>query len=227
MERRDALATLHTEMRRCRLCLDAGYSVVPGAVMSGVVSAEIMTIGQAPGVTEVEAKRPFNASSGRRLFQWLEAAGWQEDDFRANQYMTSVTKCFPGKHPNGKGDRVPARAEQALCRPYLQQEIALVRPRLIIPIGGLAIKLFYPSKVKLRDIIGSALYLEPTDDDFDISSAITVDQPVEIASGRYIVPLPHPSGASLWLNRRENQALVSQAIDLLARIRMQGEKKNF
>ena len=111
------LSTVQSEMKACRLCYDAGYDIVPGAVFRGTAVADLMLIGQAPGVTEVEAKRPFNASSGRRLFQWLGEAGWDEADFRQRHYMTAVTKCYPGKHTNGKGDRVPSRAEQALCRP--------------------------------------------------------------------------------------------------------------
>ncbi len=73
--------------------------------------------------------------------------------------MTAVTKCYPGKNASGRGDRVPSKAEQALCRPYLEQEIALIQPTLIIPVGGLAIKLFYSSSLRLNEIIGSAAYI--------------------------------------------------------------------
>ena len=113
----DSLTELHKEMRACRRCLEAGHEIVPGAVFRGSAGAEVLLIGQAPGVTEVEAKRPFNATSGTRLFQWLGEAGWDEDAFRARHYMTAVTKCYPGKDTkSGKGDRVPSKEEQALCR---------------------------------------------------------------------------------------------------------------
>jgi uracil-DNA glycosylase len=187
------LDALHTEMRACRRCLEAGFSITPGAIFSGPASARVMIVGQAPGVTEVEAQRPFNASSGRRLFQWLAEAGWDEDDFRATQYMTAITKCYPGKSPGGKGDRAPSHAEQKLCAPFLEQELVLVRPEIVVPVGGLAIRRFL-GKVKLADVVGTA-----TQDD----------------KGRWIVPLPHPSGASLWLNKPEHQALVQRAIEHL------------
>jgi uracil-DNA glycosylase family 4 len=87
-----ALAKLHQRMTNCRRCLEAGYDIYPKAIFSGKHQAWIMIIGQAPGVTEVEAGRPFNAGSGTRLFQWLESAGIDEQWFRANQYMTSITK---------------------------------------------------------------------------------------------------------------------------------------
>lgn len=223
----DELAQLQMMMRGCRLCLEAGYSIVPGAVFHGQTGARAMIIGQAPGVTEVEAKRPFNAGSGRRLFQWLGEAGWEEDAFRGRHYMTSVTKCFPGKHPNGKGDRVPTRAEQAFCRPYLEREIALVNPRLIIPVGGLAIKLFYSGSAPLSEIIGQGAYFPPhtlttNPVNFKLKQAerVTVFDDSKAKNGRWVVPLPHPSGASLWPNKPENQVLIQQAVRLLGEIRV-------
>jgi uracil-DNA glycosylase len=95
----------------------------------------MMTIGQAPGITEVEAERPFNAGAGKRLFQWLARAGTDEDWFRETQYMTSVTKCYPGHAKGGSGDRVPSRAEQKLCYPFLDREIRLVSPEVTSPSG--------------------------------------------------------------------------------------------
>lgn len=188
------LDALHTRLRACRLCRDAGYDIYPRAIFSGGLGARIMTIGQAPGVTEKEAGRPFNAGSGTRLFQWLGRAGLAEDWFRATQYMTSVTKCYPGRSKSGSGDRVPSRAEQALCRPYLDAEIALVNPALIIPIGKLAIELFYPRGIALAEIIGTEMQVD----------------------GRWIVPLPHPSGASRWPQLPENKILIDRAIELIS-----------
>ncbi len=115
----------------------------------------MMVLGQAPGITEKEAGRPFNAGSGTRLFQWLEAAGIEEDWFRSTQYMTSITKCYPGRAKSGSGDRVPSKDEQLLCRPFLEGEIELLDPELIMPVGRLAIEYFFPSKPPLKDVIGT------------------------------------------------------------------------
>ncbi len=180
-------------MRACTRCLEAGYQIAPGAVFSGPAPAPLMLVGQAPGVTEAETKRPFNASSGTRLFQWLAEAGLQEGEFRASYYMTAVTKCYPGKHPKGKGDRKPSRAEQALCRPFLERELALVRPRVLLAVGGLAIETLLGQKLRLDQAVGRVFEVE----------------------GRHVLPLPHPSGASLWPNRPENQARIQQALALL------------
>lgn len=186
---------LQQEMRACRLCVEGGFQVTPLAVTQGRVSARIMTVGQAPGITEVDAARPFNAGSGTRLFEWLGQVGISEKWFRSTQYMTSVTKCYPGRVKGGSGDRVPSRKEQALCRPFLDREIALVNPRLVIPIGRLAIELFFGRKFTLTDVIGHEIKQD----------------------GRWIIPLPHPSGASRWHQVAENRALIEQAISLIGK----------
>ncbi len=189
------LDEVHARMRLCRLCVQAGYDVFPRAIFSGTIEARLMIIGQAPGITEKEAGRPFNAGSGSRLFQWLGRAGIEESWFRKTQYLTAVTKCYPGRAKSGSGDRVPSRAEQALCRPYLEAEIRLVNPQLIIPVGRLAIGMFYPPKLPLEEIIGTE----------------------KQADERWIVPLPHSSGASRWHQTTENRARIELAIQLIAR----------
>lgn len=212
-------------MRACQRCLEAGYEITPGAVFTGGKQARVMVIGQAPGVTEVEAKRPFNAGSGRRLFEWLGEAGWQEETFRADHYMTAVTKCYPGRSGSGKGDRVPTRQEQALCRPFLDQEIFFVNPKLIILVGGLAIRLYYPSSTRLDQIVGSALYFPPDTLENPVNFRLAEAQRKRVfdensdENGRWVVPLPHPSGASLWPNKPENRALIAEAVQILGAIR--------
>ena len=203
MDRHEQLAALHTEIRTCRKCLDAGYPITPGGVFSGKVGARIMIVGQAPGVTEIQVLRPFNAASGKRLFGWLREAGFDEADFRANQYISSVTKCYPGKIPGGRGDRRPSREEQQLCRPYLDRSLAIIQPEVILAVGGLAIETLL-GKFKLEHIIGRA-FERPAP--WDAAKTVT------------IVPLPHPSGASAWSNSPENQKLIKKAIRQIARLK--------
>jgi uracil-DNA glycosylase len=156
-----------------------------------------MIVGQAPGSTECETGRPFNGPSGKRLFDWLAEAGWDEIIFRSTHYMTAITKCYPGRSANGKGDRAPTRAEQKLCAPFLERELALVQPEVIVPVGSMAVRRFV-GPVRLTDVVGTV---------------------VEKKAGRLIVPLPHPSGVSLWLNRQENQERVAQALGHLRELR--------
>ena len=194
------LESLHAALSKCRLCAEAGYRIESRPIFSGPPSARLMVIGQAPGEAEAPAGQPFSGDAGRRLFRWLERAGWDEETFRATCYITSVTKCFPGRRPTGEGDRVPTAAERRLCRPWLEGELSLVRPEVIVPVGRLAVQGFYPPETRLADVVGSSI----------------VDE-----QGRHIVPLPHPSGASRWLNDRRNVGRVEQAILILRRLRLE------
>lgn len=174
-----------------------------------------MIIGQAPGRMENERTGlPFSGPAGKRLFRWLAEAGWDESQFRAVNYMTAVTKCFPGGNANGRGDRLPGKAEQALCRPWLEAELALVQPEVVAPVGGLAISLLLGPALRLDQVIGRAV--ERPADDAMLSPWASLHLP---PSAR-IVPLPHPSGASQWYHRPENQALVRAAIQLLRAARL-------
>lgn len=192
------LEELQTQIRACRLCAEAGYDASPPPIFSGNANAQVMLIGQAPGITEMENQRPFNFTSGTRLFKWLGEAGWDEAEFRAKHYMASVTRCYPGKHASGRGDRVPTKEEQALCEPWREQELALLDLKVIIPVGKLAIGLFMDSRKALREIIGQTVVLD---------------------SGATVVPLPHPSGASTWHMQAANQLLIDEAILILRRLR--------
>lgn len=193
--REEALIRLRQKLAGCRLCLEAGYDIFPRAIYSGTVQARMMIIGQAPGITEKEAGRPFNAGSGTRLFQWLADAGIDETWFRSTQYMTSITKCYPGRARAGSGDRVPSRKEQELCRLHLDEEISLVDPAVIIPVGRLSISRFFSKDMTLDEIIGSEKCVE----------------------GRWIIPLPHPSGASRWHQSEDNRQRIARAVEHIGR----------
>ena len=156
-----------------------------------------MLIGQAPGATEAETGLPFSGPAGRRLFEWLGEAGFSESAFRAQQYMTSLTRCHPGKAASGRGDRAPGKEELALCRGFLDAELERVAPRLLIPVGRPAIRVLCGAR-PLDELVG------------------TVQQD---AAERWIVPLPHPSGASSWLNAPANRAHLGRAVRHLARLR--------
>jgi uracil-DNA glycosylase len=163
-----------------------------------------MTVGQAPGRHEAEVTHlPFSGPAGRRLFRWLAQAGFAEAEFRATQALVAITRCYPGPHPGGRGDRVPSRAEQALCASWLEQDLALIQPRVLIPIGGLAVSRFLGNDATMTDLIGARY-----ERDGGAGRASTI-----------IVPLPHPSGASQWFNVPENKARLARALAILAELR--------
>jgi uracil-DNA glycosylase family 4 len=148
-----------------------------------------MIVGQAPGLLEGQERRPWRGRAGRTLRRWL---GMDEDEFYATFYCVSVTRCYPGRHPLGRGDRSPTSRELELCRFWLEWDLRLVRPRLLVPVGGLALRRLL-GETRLTECIGSRY---------------------EVA-GAAAVPLPHPSGASGWLNDPANRERLDAALGQL------------
>jgi len=193
------LAHLHRDILGCTRCVDAGFLPLAAPVLSGYPDNQIMLIGQAPGAVEAERRLPFQGRSGKVLMQWLARAGFaSEMEARRRIYMTSVTKCFPGKGAAG-GDRRPSRAEEGLCRPHLDRQLALIKPLLLILVGGLAHGRFLPDR-PLSELVGRV---------FDLSGRAVGPR---TRTRPLLLPLPHPSGASRWLNDPGNRALLDRAL---------------
>jgi len=193
------LARLHRDILGCTRCVDAGFLPVAAPVLSGYPDNQIMLIGQAPGAVEAERRLPFQGRSGKVLMQWLARAGFaSEMEARRRIYMTSITKCFPGKGAAG-GDRRPSRAEVGLCRPHLDRQLALIKPVLLILVGGLAHERFLPGR-PLAELVGRV---------FDPSGRAVGPR---TRTRPLLLPLPHPSGASRWLNDPGNRVLLDRAL---------------
>jgi uracil-DNA glycosylase family 4 len=185
----DAIERLHEAILACRRCEAAGFIPRALPVVHGRLDNRMMLIGQAPGITEQDQRRPFAGRSGKELFRWMASIGIGEEEFRDHVYMTAITKCFPGKATSGSGDRRPSGKEIALCRPWLEQQLTLVQPDTILLVGGLAIERYFPGQ-PLDTLIGRRFE----------------------SGGRTIIPLPHPSGASRWLNVPAHRALLQKAL---------------
>jgi uracil-DNA glycosylase len=191
---RDALSVHVAELHACRKCPRMASTPVSGPA----VRSDVLLVGQAPGVREPQLGRPFAWTAGRTLFRWFEeSCGFGEDVFRAKIYLAAVCRCFPGKHPKGGGDRVPDDIEIANCAPWLDREIALLRPKLVIPVGKLAMGQFVEANT-LAEVIGHVLPLERAGVRFDL------------------IALPHPSGASTWHRMEPGKTLLRKALRLLA-----------
>ncbi|MHB0999960.1 MAG: uracil-DNA glycosylase [Armatimonadota bacterium] len=195
---KELIERLHEDIRSCNRCAlpDNGPHRFAGSAGN-----RIMLIGQAPAKPYGADGKPFGKGNGhKRLFEWLGYAGFTEDIFRAEAYMTSVTKCYPGPSPSGKGDRKPNKDEITACSSYLYMELDIIRPELIILVGQLAISELL-GDMKLSDAVGRKFIRE-----FDRWSSI-------------VIPLPHPSGANLWNNLPENQALVTKAMNIIKELK--------
>ena len=181
-----SLASLQRDNRVCRACAEAGYPLESLPVFQGHPGQRAYILGQAPGAVEGDERRPWRGRAGRTLRRWLEM---DEDAFYGTFYCASVTRCYPGRSPSGRGDRMPTPHEQSLCAFWREWELRLLRPALVVPVGGLAV----------RRLIGAT----------SITSA--VGRRYELDGGAVAIPLPHPSGASGWLNDPANRAQVAAA----------------
>ena len=184
-----SLASLERDLGRCRACVEAGYPLESLPVRAPGAGQRAYLFGQAPGVVEGEERLPWRGRAGRTLRRWLEL---DEDDFYATFYCASVTRCYPGRAASGRGDRTPTPREQELCSFWREWELELLRPRLIVTVGGLA----------LRRLLGVP------------SLTPSVGNRYELA-GTPVVPLPHPSGASGWLNDQGNRRRLDAATALV------------
>jgi uracil-DNA glycosylase len=184
-----SLASLERDLSGCRACAEAGYPLESLPVHAPGSRQRAYLFGQAPGVVEGEERLPWRGRAGRTLRRWLELSA---DDFYATFYCASVTRCYPGRAASGRGDRTPTPRERQLCSFWRDWELQLLRPRLIVTVGGLALRelLGFPS---LTPCVGKRFELH----------------------GTPVVPLPHPSGASGWLNDPANRARLARAIGLV------------
>ena len=181
-----SLSSLQRDNRACRACLEAGYPLESLPVFEGHGAQRAMIIGQSPGAVEGEERRPWRGRAGRTLRSWLEL---DEERFYAIFYCCSVTRCYPGKSPGGRGDRAPAPREIELCAFWREWELRLLRPALVLTVGGLA----------ARRVLGLPCLTQCVGRSRMLGQALAI-------------PLPHPSGASGWLNDAANRKRLESAL---------------
>ena len=184
-----SLASLQRDTARCRACVEAGYPLESLPVRAPYASQRAYLFGQAPGVVEGAERLPWRGRAGQALRRWLEL---DEEAFYATFFCASVTRCYPGRAPSGRGDRTPTPREQVLCAFWQRWELELLRPGLIVTVGGLA----------LRRLLGLP------------QLTLCVGERYE-HDGVPVVPLPHPSGASGWLNAPANRERLDRALELV------------
>jgi uracil-DNA glycosylase len=193
-------ATLLEHQARCRACtrcVDDGTLPEANPTFEGRFGSRMLLVGQAPGPAERESRRPFSGRAGRELMRWALRAGFaSEEDFRSRVYMCSIIRCFPGRTEDNRGDRRPPKHAILNCAPWLEAELEMLQPAVIIAVGQLAIDRFI-GPGRLEDRVGKVFGSDPE-----------------------VLPLPHPSGQSRWLNAHENRARLAAALALLSEARM-------
>lgn len=193
---RAALQAHQVACRQCVACVDAGIIPEANPTFEGQWGARFMLVGQAPGRTERESRRPFSGRAGKELDRWMVQAGFESpDEFRGLTYIAALMRCFPGRNSSGNGDLRPSPDAVANCAHWLDAELRILKPKVLIPVGQMAIERFL-GPGRLEDRVGRRFGSSPV-----------------------IVPLPHPSGQSRWLNDPGNRALLAAALSLLAGLR--------
>ena len=184
--------TRHLEaLYACRACPNVFGAPVTGAV----ANTRVMLVGQAPGPHEVDERKPFAYTAGKRLFSWFEDL-MDEETFRKRVHIAAVIRCFPGKDAKSGGDRVPDEDEIARCGAHLDREIAILKPKLVIAVGTLASQQLI-GIAQLKEAVGRIHRATRAGRSFDV------------------VVLPHPSGRSTWLNKTENVKLLRKSLALI------------
>ncbi|MCL6646297.1 MAG: uracil-DNA glycosylase [Dehalococcoidia bacterium] len=161
MSKEERAAELYEVIRACRLCAlaETRTHAVPG---EGPLDAEVMCIGEAPGLNEDRQGRPFVGAAGQFLTELLAEAGLRRDEV----YICNVLKCRP------PGNRDPLPGEIAACAEYLDLQIDLVDPLVIVTLGRFSMARWFPQQTISR------IHGKP-----------------KVVDGRYIVPMYHPAAA--------------------------------
>ena len=197
MNGRAALLELQAACRACHVCVDQGIIPESNPTFEGGWGAPFFLVGQAPGPVERESRRPFSGRAGKELDRWMVRAGFDSaEEFRRLTYIAALMRCFPVRNPAGTGDLKPPPAAVANCAHWLDAELRILKPKVLIPVGQLAIARFL-GPGRLEDRVGQAFGERPV-----------------------MVPLPHPSGQSRWLNDQANRKRLASALALLGQLRL-------
>jgi uracil-DNA glycosylase len=191
-----ALRKLQVACRGCHVCVDAGIIPEANPTFSGAWGAAFFLVGQAPGPAERESRRPFSGRAGKELDRWMLRAGFSSaEEFRRLTYIAALMRCFPGRNRAGTGDLRPPPAAVANCAHWLDAELELLKPRVLILVGQMAIARFL-GRGTLESRVGRTFGNRPV-----------------------MIPLPHPSGQSRWLNDPANRARLEKALAMIAKLR--------
>ncbi len=188
----DKILKHQKDLLKCNNCGD----MIGTPIVGNPIKSKIILIGQAPGIREGDLQRPFAWTAGKNMFKWFSSIGVNEEEFRKKVYMSAVCRCYPGKNSSGTGDRVPTKIEIKKCSKWLDFEIKTLKPKLIIPVGKLAISQFIHFE-KLNDVVGKQIKYKNKHNDFNL------------------ICLPHPSGLSTWYKKDPGKSLLKSALNLI------------
>jgi len=190
------LLALQAACRACTICADRGIIAEANPTFEGRGGAPFFMVGQAPGPAEKVTRRPFSGRAGKELDRWMLRAGFRDpEEFRRLTYIAALMRCFPGRNKQNTGDRRPPPAAVANCAHWLDAELTLLKPKVLILVGQMAISRFL-GPGSLEERVGKRFGERPV-----------------------MVPLPHPSGQNRWLNAPDNRERLAQALAQISELR--------
>ena len=198
------LETLHNEIGNCTVCGEFTELLKSSNLERGP-SASIMIVGIAPGNNEVKRNLAFSGQAGKTLFDWLNKAGIgnNETEIRKHVYLTSIIKCslinFNFLRPMMRN-----------CIHFLDSQIQLVNPKLFVTLGSVVFNKLLNNNLAVEEIVGNSY----TYDDFFLPDMFSTDIPLKDVN--LIIPFPHPSGRSTWIQKDENNKKLEKAIHILS-----------
>ena len=178
------------------MCAEQGIIAEANPTFEGRWGAPFFLVGQAPGPAERETRRPFSGRAGKELDRWMLRAGFRDpEEFRNLTYIAALMRCFPGRNAKNAGDLRPPPAGIANCAHWLDAELLMLEPKVLILVGQMAIARFLGPGA-LEDRVGRSFGERPV-----------------------MIPLPHPSGQNRWLNLPANRDRLASALALISELR--------
>jgi uracil-DNA glycosylase len=146
----DTLASVRDRVCICTKCAHLASSRTQTVFGVGNPDAEIMFIGEAPGVDEDQQGEPFVGRAGQLLTKIIRAMGFAREDV----YIANILKCRPDVPAGSFGNRAPTPAEMQTCRPYLAEQINIIQPKVLVALGAVAVEGLLGSRGTMRELRG-------------------------------------------------------------------------
>src|ERR1700757_5286303 len=144
------LASLRERVCGCTKCAHLASSRTQTVFGVGNPDAEIMFIGEAPGADEDRQGEPFVGRAGQLLTKIIKAMGFARDDV----YIANILKCRPDTPGSSYGNRAPTPREMQTCRPYLMEQIEIIKPKVIVALGAVAVEGLLGPRSPMRELRG-------------------------------------------------------------------------
>lgn len=146
----DMLASIRSRVAVCTKCPHLASSRTQTVFGIGNPDAEIMFVGEAPGVDEDAQGEPFVGRAGQLLTRIIQTMGFAREEV----YITNILKCRPDRPPGSFGNRAPTPQEMQTCRPYLLEQINIIQPKAIVALGAVAVEGLLGTRGAMRELRG-------------------------------------------------------------------------